>query len=123
MRWTSVSLDVKLHIVIVQGALTNYVIGWRQGVSKNITIGSHVTPMLTEWFCTGSSTHFKHIKLRFGCLLLSLSHRVDMPAALKTMKMFESTNGCYTKREDNFLHCQRMKVVSYFTFVRLFRLK
>ena len=92
-------------------------------VSKNITIGSHVTPMLTEWFCTGSSTHFKHIKLRFGCLLLSLSHRVDMPAALKTMKMFESTNGCYTKREDNFLHCQRMKVVSYFTFVRLFRLK
>ena len=27
MRWTSVSLDVKLHIVIVQGALTNYVIG------------------------------------------------------------------------------------------------
>ena len=40
-----------------------------------------------------------------------------------TYKMKGSANGCYTKREDNFLDCQRMKVVSYFTFVRLFRLK
>ena len=34
MRDISMSQDVKLHTVIVQGAFINYVIGWRQGSVK-----------------------------------------------------------------------------------------
>ena len=56
MRGISVSLDVKLHTVIVQGAFINYVIGWRQG-SVKISPWGHAhadASVMTECFCTRS---------------------------------------------------------------------
>ena len=48
MRGISVSLDVKLHTVIFQGAFINYVIGWRQG-SVKIWVHTQADRMVLYW--------------------------------------------------------------------------